>query len=258
MYTESFLLPLSAIQHLLFCERQAALIHVEQLWAENRLTAQGRVLHRRAHEGKDQWRGSVRIVRGLAIRSLDLGLAGKTDVVEFAPKSAAPDADGREDDSNPAPARVPLKRLFAHIRGSPGDWRVTPIEYKRGRPKKDDSDRVQICAQAICLEEMLGVEISSGELFYGVKRRRTAVLFGDSLRETTRAAARRLHEIFASGETPRVDRQPKCRNCSLLNLCLPDASGPSRSASRFVGRQFAAHTQSDGPTTDPWESAQST
>jgi len=136
MYSESDLLPLSGLQHLVYCERQWALIHIEQQWAENRLTAEGRQMHDRAHEQHEEWREGIRISRGLAVRSLRLGLSGKVDVVEFHPQVGG------------------LSQPF-------------PIEYKHGRPKPDRCDEVQLCAQALCLQEMLGVEVPRGAIFYG-------------------------------------------------------------------------------------------
>ena len=130
MFTEDNLLPISALQHLLFCERQCALIHLERAWQENRLTAEGRIMHERVHEGGDETRRDVRIVRGLRLRSLALGLVGIADVVEFHRA-----ADG---------VAVPE---------SAGTWRPFPVEYKRGRPKSEPWDAVQLCAQALCLEE---------------------------------------------------------------------------------------------------------
>jgi CRISPR-associated exonuclease Cas4 len=183
------------------------LIHIEGLWAENRLTVEGRHLHDKAHEGPDEMRGDVRIVRGLALRSLRLGLIGKADVVEFHP---------------PAPRG-----------GSP---RPFPVEYKRGRPKAHDADRVQLCAQGLCLEEMLGVPVGAGALFYGRTRRRQDVAFDDALRRLTEQTAERLHALIATGRTPRAVREPKCDRCSLLDLCLPGALAPRRSATRYFER----------------------
>lgn len=208
MFSEDDLLPLSALQHLLFCERQCALIHVEGLWAENRLTVEGRNLHERADRGDVETRGSVRTARAVVLRSLRLGLVGKADVVEF-----HHDASGMITD-------------------------VVPVEYKRGKPKRDDSDRVQLCAQAMCLEEMLSLTIDAGALFYGTPRRRTDVAFDQALRDTTEQAARRLHELVAAGITPPAAREPKCDNCSLLNLCLPDTAGARKSAQFFLDRAF--------------------
>ena len=173
MFSEDDLLPLSALQHLLFCERQCALIHVEGLWAENRLTVEGRHLHERPDRGDTETRGRIRTARGVALRSLRLGLIGKADVVEFY--------------HNPATGVL---------------VGVLPVEYKRGRPKRDNSDRVQLCAQALCLEEMTRLSIPAGALFYGAPRRRTDVSFDQELRATTEQAARRLHEMIAGGVTP--------------------------------------------------------
>jgi len=187
-YAEIDLLPISALQHLLFCPRQCALIHNEQLWAENYLTAQGQVLHQKAHEPKHETRPGIRIARSLYLSSRTLGLRGIADIVEF------------------------------HRDGT-----ILPIEYKRGKPKANDCDRIQLCAQALCLEEMLDRPIPAGALFYGAKRRRTPVEFDSDLRSRTTTAAAELHTLIASGRTPTAIREPKCDACSLLELCLPDA-----------------------------------
>jgi CRISPR-associated exonuclease Cas4 len=221
MFADEDLLPISALQHLLFCERQCALIHVEGVWAENRLTVEGRHLHDRAHEGPDETRAGIRIARGLTLRSLRLGLTGKADVVEFHPA--------------------------ATVGGSP---RPFPVEYKRGRPKSHDADRVQLCAQALCLEEMLAVEVPAGALFYGRTRRREDVRFDAELRALTEVTARRLRELIASSQTPRAVRERKCDSCSLLPMCLPDAVGPRRSAEQFVERCLAESLEGAGPEDD--------
>lgn len=206
MYREDQLVAISALQHLLFCERQCALIHIEQLWAENVLTVEGRQLHERADSGESENRGAQRIARSLPLRSLRLGLIGRADIVEF----------------------------YFTKRGERPE-RIVPVEYKRGRAKRDDSDRVQLCAQAICLEEMLGVTIAVGALYYGLARHRTEVVFDGSLRETTEFAASRLHALLDSQITPRAVREPKCESCSLLDLCVPSAMEHHDSASRFFG-----------------------
>jgi len=203
MYSEDELLPLSALQHLVFCERQCALIHLEGAWDDNRLTAEGRLLHERVHEAGDECRGDVRIARGLRLRSLRLGLTGQADVVEF----------HRQPD---------------------GTWRPFPIEYKRGRPKPDACDEVQLCAQAMCLEEMLGVEIPQGAIFYGQPRRRHDVALTAALRVQTENAAQRLHELLRSGETPAAVYEKKCDRCSLLELCMPRVAGQRKSAARYL------------------------
>ena len=209
MYSEDELVPLSALQHIQFCERQCALIHIEGLWAENRLTAEGRNLHERADSGESESRGPVRTARSLPLRSLRLGLTGRADVVEFY-------YDGSV--------------LTAAI----------PIEYKRGRDKTDDSDRVQLCAQALCLEGMLGISIPAGALFYATPRRRTDVLFDESLRRTTEDAVTRLHALLDSGITPRIPRQPKCDGCSLFELCMPEVTAANISASAWSARAITA------------------
>ena len=190
MFLESDLLPLSALQHLMYCERQCALIHIEQAWSENRFTAEGRVAHARVHGGGHEMRDGVRIVRDVALRSLRLGLAGKADVVEF--------SEG-----------VPY-----------------PVEHKRGHNKANNCDRVQLCAQALCLEEMIGVPVPEGALFYGEPRRRTVVALDAALRAETETAAVRLHGLFDAGRTPpAVYDKGKCERCSLLDLCKPRAGG---------------------------------
>jgi CRISPR-associated exonuclease Cas4 len=185
-FTESELLPISALQHLLYCERQCALIHIERLWAENRFTAEGQILHKKAHGGKTTTRPEGRSLRAVPIRSFELGLFGIADVV----------------------------------RQKPGEPAI-PIEYKRGRPKRNDCDRVQLCAQALCLEEMTDRRIPHGEIFYGKTRRRIIVEMGPDLRETTIEATRRLRELIESRRTPAAVPGPKCERCSLKHLCLP-------------------------------------
>ena len=189
--------------------------------------------HERAHER----RGRVWIVRGVPLRSLALGLVGKADVVEFEPPEVT------------TPENLPPGRLFEHLRqaGTEG-WRVTPVEYKRGRPKKGPFDAVQLCAQAVCLEEMLGVRIASGALFYGRTRRRTEVPLDGALRELLAATARRLHELIASGRTPPAVREAKCDACSLVDLCLPRAAGSRPSAVAFAEQPLGGGRLARGRT----------
>ncbi len=205
-YTEDDLLPLSGLQHLLFCERQCALIHIEQIWAENLFTAEGRIMHERVHDADRESRGDIRIQYGMPLRSLRLGLIAKADVVEF----------------------------HRNIEHSHEEWRPFPVEYKRGKPKKDNCDKVQLCAQALCLEEMLGVGVSGGALFYGKTRRRQDITFDSNLRAETEDAARRFHALFDAGITPKPEYLPKCDNCSLSRLCLPKAVGKIRSVNRYL------------------------
>jgi CRISPR-associated exonuclease Cas4 len=234
-FSEDDLLPLSALQHLLFCERQCALIHVEGLWADNRLTVEGTHLHRKVDEGPDETRGDVRIARGVPLRSLRLGLIGKADVVEFRWRGQRPEPAHRSGAGMGAAPLAELREIVRH-----GTAECQPVEYKRGRPKRDRSDEVQLCAQALCLEEMLEVYIPAGALFYGATRRRQEVAFDAGLRSETEAAVARLRELIAAGTTPRARREPKCESCSMLHLCLPDALGPGRSAARYLEKSLAS------------------
>lgn len=190
MFTEDQLLPLSALQHWLYCPRQCGLIHLEQAWAENRFTAEGQVLHKKAHDGPDESKAGVRITRGMAVRSLELGIVGQCDIVEF---------------------RAATER-------------VTPVEYKRGKPKSHRADEVQLCAQAMCLEEMLGVTIPDGCLYYGEKRRRTEIAFDAELRQLVAETAVALHVMMDSHKTPHAEYEARrCDACSLIDLCQPKA-----------------------------------
>lgn len=200
-------LPLSALQHYAFCRRQCALIHIERQWAENSLTAEGRVLHERTHEAGGESRGDLRVARALPLQSVSLGLHGVADVVEF----------HRQPD---------------------GTWRPFPVEYKRGRPKPEPIDAVQLCAQAICLEETLGVAIPAGALFYGAQHRRQEVAFDGALRVETRRVAAAIHGLLAAGATPPPVYAKKCHACSLFELCRPQAV--TRSASAHLQRLFLA------------------
>jgi CRISPR-associated exonuclease Cas4 len=205
MFSEDDLIQLSALQHLVFCERQCALIHIEQVWEENRLTAEGRIMHEKVHEVGQESRGEVRIERGVAMRSLRLGLIGKADVVEFHKK---------ENDF----------------------WQPFPVEYKRGKPKPDDCDKVQLCAQAMCLEEMLIKEIQSGAIFYGKTRHRLDVVFDETLRKEVEEAAKKAHVLIDSGETPKPIYDKKCDRCSLVTQCLPKASGKKAMVEKYLAQ----------------------
>lgn len=225
MYDEIDLLPLSGLQHLAFCERQWALIHIEQQWVENRLTAEGRVLHERADTPSRESRGDVRIVRGLSIQSHELGVVGRADVVEF----------HRTDDADAASTDCTRKAVGIHLLNATGLWRPFPVEYKRGRPKPFQADRVQLCAQALCLEVMLGVSVPAGALFYGKTRRRIDVTLDDPLRKETKRLAARMHELFRSGVTPRAiyDRR-RCDRCSLYDCCLPKTTGSPPNVAAYL------------------------
>jgi CRISPR-associated exonuclease Cas4 len=222
MFTEDELLPLSALQHLIFCERQCALIHLEQVWVENPATFAGRELHEKVDTAGQETRGDLRVARALALRSFRLGLAGRADAVEL----------HRSEEG-------------AEIPGLAGRWRPFPVETKRGKPKRNRCDEVQLCAQALCLEEMLGVPVPAGALFYGKTRRRLEVGFDPGLRRATEEAATRLHALFAEGVTPAAVREPKCDECSLLAVCLPAA--PQRSARRYLAETLGALAAEEVP-----------
>lgn len=184
---EDELVPISALQHMLYCPRRCALIHIERQWAENRFTAEGHLLHQRADAGGRESRRGVRIARSVVVRSLRLGVSGIADVVEI-----------RDDGS------------------------LYPVEYKRGRPKGRRADQVQLCAQALCLEEMLDRAVPEGALFYGRSRRRRVVAFDSDLRTLTERVATDVRALLGSGRTPPPEYDAgKCEACSLRDLCQP-------------------------------------
>lgn len=235
MYAEDDLLPISGLQHLMFCERQWGLIHIEQQWEENRLTMEGRALHEKVDEAGPESRKDVRIARGLPLRSLRLGLVGRADVVEFRRVlvDVGPEVEALVRDA-------PIASAIA-LPGQPGLWQVFPVEYKRGRPKADRVDEVQLCAQALCLEEMLRVSIYSGALFYGQPRRRHEVTFLPNLRSQTEALTDRMRDLFEAGVTPSAVFEKRCLNCSLIDQCLPKTAGAKKSARSYLRRVLADH-----------------
>ena len=211
IYAEEDFLPLSGIQHFLFCRRQWALIHIEQQWAENSRTADGQLLHKNAHDPKSHTRrGDLLTVRGLKIHSARLGLSGECDVVEF----------------RRSPNGVPLAITN-------GLWLPYPVEYKRGAAKPSTMDEAQLCAQAICLEEMFCCGVPEGALFYGETRHRQPVTFSPELRQEVNEAAQEMHQLFQRGRTPKVKPTKSCSACSLKNLCLPKLMG-TRSISAYL------------------------
>ncbi len=198
-YNEDQFLPISGLQHLLFCERQCALIHIERLWAENRFTAEGRILHSRTDDAGESTVRGQRVVRAMHIWSNSLGLYGICDVVEFR-------------------SNIPV-----------------PIEYKRGKPKDHRADEVQLCAQAICLEEIFGVQISQADLFYGETRRRQPVTLDQELRDITSSLAARFHAMLETRDTPPPAYQArKCGACSLSELCMPRSLERRRTAAQYL------------------------
>ena len=234
---ESHPIPISALQHFLFCPRQCALIHLEQAWAENRLTTEGRHLHDRAHDGPDECRAGVRITRGMAVFSERLGLTGQCDVVEFHP--AGGDlrfeiSDLREEDSGCAadPPEGDFKSQISNLKSTASA--VLPVEYKRGKPKPHRADEVQLCAQALCLEDMFSTGIPVGYLYYGERRRRTEVKFDQPLRELTLETLEGCRAMFESRVSPPAVLAPHCASCSLVDICLPEATrGNRRSAAAW-------------------------
>jgi len=217
VYEDEDLIPISALQHHMFCQRQCALIHVDGLWAENRLTVEGRQLHEHSDaRGGRTSRGAstasrLRIERALPLVNRRLGLAGRADQVEF-----PLDASG-------FPAGPPK-----------------PVEHKRGQPKRLDHDRVQLAAQAICLEEMFGLKVPDGELFYHAVRRREHVSIGPELRDAVERIAAEIRINLLQNAVPAARKQSKCRNCSLLYLCMPGGTGPDRDPRRYISRSLHA------------------
>lgn len=202
------LVPLSALQHYLYCPRQCALIHVERLWAENRQTAEGRLLHDRADTPQIERRHGVRTITAMPLSSAELGIAGVADVVEF--------------------------------RAEEGGEPPVPVEYKRGRPKAHRADEVQLCAQALCLEAMFGCRVAEGALFYGQTRRRHTVVFDDALRQLTLETIQATRKMIRGGHTPMARYLAKrCDACSLIELCQPKLLGKGRGVEAWLREQIA-------------------
>jgi len=215
--TEQDLLPLSGLQHMSFCERRWALVHIECVWEDNRFTAEGRVLHEKAHSGEIESRPGVLIRRAVPIHSLRLGVSGQADVVEFQP--ASPGEPG---------AALPGRR---------GLWRPYPIEYKRSKDKfGSQAYRVQLCAQGMCLEEMLKVGVPEGAVYDGATKHRQAVPLDRPLRDSVEILARRMHALFRSGETPAPVFKKACQACSLKERCFPEALAKPGSVSAYYQR----------------------
>ena len=197
-YSEEDYLPLSGIQHFAFCRRQWALIHIENQWAENERTVDGIIMHEKAHSGDAESRGDVVIMRALRVFSATLGVSGECDVVEF-----HRNADG------------------ISLNGHDGLWQPYPVEYKLGKPKEHNADEMQLCAQAMCLEEMLCCTIPCGALFYGEPRRRTEVEFTPELRRAVEDSLNEMHDYYKRGYTPKAKPRKGCSACSLKEICLP-------------------------------------
>ena len=204
-------LQISGIQHFCFCRRQWALAYMEQQWSENLRTTEGRLLHGRAHdETLSEKRGGLLTVRGMRVVSHRLRMSGECDVVEF-----RADPGGVE------------------LRGREGRWLPMPVEYKRGSSKENDADRLQLCAQAMALEEMLACEVPVGAIFYGETRRREPVEISPELRGKAQAMADEMNGYFQRGHTPKANPGKHCNACSLKELCLP-ALSRRRDAAGYV------------------------
>ncbi len=229
-YTEEELLPLSLIQHLLFCERRAALVQIEGIWADNLFTVEGMHLHQKVDDDlPPESRGDLRVTRGLMLHSFELGLSGKADVVEF----------HRVCEEEASPPVSVGKAAVMPLAGASGLWRPYPVDYKRGRMRHEEGFEAQLCAQALCLEAMLGVAVPEGAIYYGKPRRRLVVVFAEALREKTREAARRLHELISSGRTPQARYEKKCESCSMLSVCMPKVTGSRRSVRGYMAKALA-------------------
>jgi len=214
-YTPDELLPLSGIQHFIFCRRQWALIHVERQWQENALTVEGKLLHKRVDDPFfTETRKGLITARSVPVASYRLGLSGVCDMVEFTESPDGVKLPGRE-----------------------GLFLAAPVEYKRGHEKRDPCDEAQLCAQAICLEEMLAVTIPAGYLYYGETRHRVAVELTAELRELVRSMSDEMHAYFGRGYTPRVKTSKACRSCSLADVCLPVLQEKVIQASKYIQQQ---------------------
>lgn len=221
-YAEDDMLMLSGIQHYAFCPRQWALIHIDQQWDDNILTIEGQIMHQHVDDPfYRQKMGNIICLRSVNIASLTLGLYGLSDVVELHPSSDSDNA-------------------ISHP-GYSGHWLPYPVEYKHGRPKKDNIDAVQLCAQAICLEEQYGITISKGALYYGETRQREEVLFDDTLRSEVRTCAKGMHELFQSAKIPTAEKRPCCHNCSVKDVCMPTTAA-TLSASGYINANLYEET----------------
>jgi CRISPR-associated exonuclease Cas4 len=210
VYAEDDLIPISALQHVLFCDRQYALIHLEQIWEENRFTAEGKILHERVHVEHHEARRYFRQEYDMAVRSLDLGLIGKCDLVEI---WYSENKDVRK---------------------------VSPVEFKRGREKESDVDRVQLCAQILCWEEMFGLTIDAGQLYYLQEHRRKDVCIDEALRDKTSALVERIRIFREMGVTPGAEYEKrKCDNCSMVDMCMPKSTGTkNKQVAKYIQAQL--------------------
>lgn len=217
VYSEEDYLMLSGIQHFCFCRRQWALIHIEHQWSENYFTTDGKLLHKNAHDKSiHEKRGDCLITRGMSVHSSAMGVSGECDVVEF-----------RKNDTE-----------GITLSGQQGLWQPYPVEYKRGKVGAHTiADAMQLCAQGMCLEEMLCCHIPGGALFYCENRRRTEIEFSDNLRKDTVNMFLEMHAMFQKGHTPKVKKSKNCVSCSLKEQCVPNLS-KTQSAADYIRRHM--------------------
>jgi len=216
-YTEEEMLMLSGIQHFFYCERQWALIHLEQQWEENSRTVEGQFVHKKVDDPfVVESRGNTVIARSVPLGSYSLGLYGIADVIEF-----------HKIDQNGL--------LFENKTGS---WMPVPVEYKRGKPKPDERDEIQLCAQAICIEELNGIKIDKGYLYYHSIKRRDKVLFDADLRGLTYSVSEKMHDMFKNRETPKVPYGKNCKWCSMYEICQPKITGKKKKVKQYIKRMI--------------------
>lgn len=209
-YEDDNLLLLSGIQHFAYCKRQWGLIHVEQQWVENLRTAEGKLLHQRVDDPYfTESRRHVKTVRSVPLLSRKLGLYGVADLIE----------------------------LYESVNEN-SDHNYSIVEYKRGKPKPENWDEVQLCAQAICLEEMLGITLAYGYLYYGETKRRHQVYFNKSLRVSVSRLAKEMHQLYEKGVTPKAEKHKRCKNCSMKDVCLPKVSRLGKRVEIYMSNLF--------------------
>ncbi len=214
-YKEEEYLMLSGIQHFKFCRRQWALIHIEQQWEENVHTVVGELMHKKVHDPylKEKRKDTI-VVRALPISSRKLGISGECDVVEFEKSESG-------------------VTLFGHR----GLYSIYPVEYKKGKPKITEEDKLQLMAQAMCLEEMFSTTIEEGSIFYGETRRREEVIFTKELREEVEKMLKEMHQYYERGYTPKVRKNKTCNSCSLKDICIPNLEKTS-SVSNYIAKSL--------------------
>ena len=227
-FTEDDLLPLRYLNDLLFCERRLALHLVEQIWKDNQYTAEGQYAHRKVDQSANLKRGDKRNVTGMMLVSYQLGVTGKADLVEFRDAAAKTEAidESLNSETKSSCAFVPY-----------------PVDFKRGRKRRWDNDEVQLCAQAMCLEEMLNVPVPKGAIFHIRSQHRREVIFNEALRQQTIHAAARLHEIVHTRITPPAEWKARCKGCSLLETCMPKAWRPRATAKRYLEGLLTADSE---------------